>query len=218
MPTRQHQADFEESLMCALNRKEIVDSISSIIIKAVESHFTAKFNEIENRISSLEKEICILKTNNNSITTDVSPESQKQMEKKLDDIQQKNKNNNIRFIRVPEAENEDVKDKIIKIIRNKMKIDIDESSMVAFRVGQKKENQKPRHIKVCFNDSALKMNVYRKKTSLKGTKYIIKEDLTVLRLNAIKEASTKYGFKNVWSMNGNIFAKTEQGVKKISIY
>lgn len=62
--------------------------------------------------------MCILKSNNKSITTDDSPETQKQIEKKLDDIQQKYKNNNIRVIQVPEAENDDVKDIVISIIRN----------------------------------------------------------------------------------------------------
>lgn len=54
------------------------------------------------------------------------------------------------------------------------------------------------------------------RTAVNATNYIIKEDLALLRLDTVKEAWTKYGFKNVCSMNGIIIAKTEQGVMKIS--
>nr|CAH7762044.1 unnamed protein product [Callosobruchus chinensis] len=43
----------------------------------------------------------------------------------------------------------------------------------------------------------------------------MKEDLTALRLGIVKEASDKYGFKNVWTLNGNVFAKTNSGVERI---
>lgn len=77
----------------------------------------------------------------------------------------------------------DGKDKIIKIIRNKMKNDVDESSMLAFRVGQKKENRKTPQVR--FNELALKINIYRKKTSLRGTNCIMKEGVKKISINSI---------------------------------
>nr|CAH7719785.1 unnamed protein product [Callosobruchus chinensis]CAH7738925.1 unnamed protein product [Callosobruchus chinensis] len=49
---------------------------------------------------------------------------------------------------------------------------------------------------------------------LKGSQIVMKEDLTVERMKIVKEASEKYGFKNVWTFNGNIFVKTDNKVEK----
>nr|CAH7741556.1 unnamed protein product [Callosobruchus chinensis] len=46
--------------------------------------------------------------------------------------------------------------------------------------------------------------LYNNKKLLKGTGYIMKEDLTAMRLRIVKEASDKYGFKNVWTLNNII--------------
>lgn len=59
------------------------------------------------------------------------------------------------------------------------------------------------------------MKVYNKKKCLKGTKIVIKENLTISRVNAVKLASEKYGFKNVFTANGQIFAKFYKRVQKI---
>nr|CAI5862648.1 unnamed protein product [Callosobruchus analis]CAI5865949.1 unnamed protein product [Callosobruchus analis] len=61
------------------------------------------------------------------------------------------------------------------------------------------------------------MLVYNKKKMLKGTRMVIKEDLTARRLKIVKTASDKYGFKNVWTVNGKIFGKTEKGVEKLGL-
>ncbi|CAH1961696.1 unnamed protein product [Acanthoscelides obtectus] len=82
------------------------------------------------------------------------------------------------------------------------------------RVGQKTCGR-PRHLVVTFKSNVIYSNIYNKKKSLKGTGVIIKEDLILLRLNLVKEAAEKYGFRNVWTRNGNIFAKTETGVEKV---
>lgn len=65
--------------------------ISTFIINEVELHLANKLREIENKISSLETEVFILKIINLLINTHVSPETQKRMEKKLDYIQQPTK-------------------------------------------------------------------------------------------------------------------------------
>nr|CAH7743093.1 unnamed protein product [Callosobruchus chinensis] len=52
---------------------------------------------------------------------------------------------------------------------------------------------------------------------LKGFNTVIKEDFTVLRLKLMNAASEKYRYRNVWSTNGAIFAKTGNGVEKLSL-
>nr|CAH7764617.1 unnamed protein product [Callosobruchus chinensis] len=142
---------------------------------------------------------------------------QKTMEQKLDKVQQHIKNNNLRLMQVPEAEGENLLDKVYDVFTNKMKVDINKSEITAvYRVGRRNDT-KPRHVLVSFNDNSIKMAAYNKKKFLKGTKILIKEDLTLHRLKAVKVASEKFGFKNVWTVNGNIFVKTEKGVEKFSV-
>ncbi|CAH2002196.1 unnamed protein product [Acanthoscelides obtectus] len=56
---------------------------------------------------------------------------------------------------------------------------------------------RPRHLVVTFKSNVTKSSIYNKKKSLKRTSVIIKEDLTQLRLNMVKEAAKRYGFRNV---------------------
>lgn len=218
MPTRQTQADFEVTLINALKKKEVTDSITQIIIQTITSALSDKFKFYDNKISQLETEIeqlKILKSPNNN--TPNSMESQKNVEQKLDHLQQQHKNNTIRIMHLKEDEKENLTDKVMDIFEDKLKLPISHTQVVnAYRVG--KNTGSPRHVLVTFQDNATKMKVYSNKRLLKGTSLIMKEDLTVYRLNKMKSVSEEYGFKNVWSVNGSIFAKTDKGVQKINLY
>nr|CAH7754371.1 unnamed protein product [Callosobruchus chinensis] len=219
MPTRQSQADFEQTLIDALKKKNVADSISNVILQTVTAALNDKFNYYDDKIAQLETEIANLKLTNerNVGNTPVEGMHQKTMEQKLDNVQQHIKNNNLRLMQVPEAEGENLLDKVYDVFTNKMKVDINKSEITAvYRVGRRNDT-KPRHVLVSFNDNSIKMAAYNKKKFLKGTKIVIKEDLTLHRLKAVKVASEKFGFKNVWTVNGNIFVKTEKGVEKFSV-
>nr|CAH7731476.1 unnamed protein product [Callosobruchus chinensis] len=219
MPTRQSQADFEQTLIDALKKKNVADSISNVILQTVTAALNDKFNYYDDKIAQLETEIANLKLTNERNVGDTPVEGmhQKTMEQKLDNLQQHIKNNNLRLMQVPEAEGENLLDKVYDVFTNKMKVDINKSEITAvYRVGRRNDT-KPRHVLVSFNDNSIKMAAYNKKKFLKGTKIVIKEDLTLRRLKAVKVASEKFGFKNVWTVNGNIFVKTEKGVEKFSV-
>lgn len=218
--TRQNPtSDFEHSLVEALKKKNVVETISNLIITTITAHFSEKFQSYDDRISNLEAEIQRLnsqncESDNNSI--EERKQKQKEVEKKLDNIQQRLKNDNLRLMQIPEAEGEDIREKVKNIFKDKMNAEITESDIVSvYRVGKRSEN-KPRHTIVTFRDNVSKMKVFNKKKSLKGSRIVIKEDLTATRLDIMKTASEQYGFRNVWSVNGNIFAKTENGVERIN--
>lgn len=217
MPTRQAQADFDNTLIDALKKKEVADSITQIIIQTITSVLSDKFKFYDDKISSLEAEIEQLKTLKSDDNNPNTIESQKKVEQKLDNLQQQQKNNNIRIMHLKEEENENLTNKMIHIFRDKMKLSISNTQILnVYRVG--KNTESPRHVLVTFQDNATKMRVYNNKRLLKGSNLIIKEDLTVYRLNKMKSASDKYGFKNVWSVNGSVFAKTNKGIEKINVY
>lgn len=209
------QTSFEQSLIDALQSKSISDAITKIIINAVTSHLAEKFKEYDEKIAKLEDEIKNLKSTENGVQTNVSLENHKKLEQKVDNVQQHTKRNNIRLMGLKVTKNENIVEKVTEIIKNKMKVDMNSHDVVAaYRVGRN-TNDRPRHVVITFQDNKLRSIIFNKKKMLKGTGYVMKEDLTTYRLKIVNETSEKYGFKNVWTSNGNIFAKTETGVEKI---
>nr|CAH7714511.1 unnamed protein product [Callosobruchus chinensis] len=217
MATRKNQADFESTLMDALKKKSIAESISRMILETITSSLKEKFNYYDSKITELEKEVSCLKSKLNDTVNIQDNVDHKKVEQKVDNIQQHIRNNNLRIMSVPEAAGENLTEKVYDIFTNKMKVEINKSEIIAaYRVGRKLDD-KPRQILVTFQDNAIKMLTYNRKRFLKGSNIVIKEDLTVLRLNIMNAASEKYGYRNVWSTNGAIFAKTGNGVEKLSL-
>lgn len=56
-----------------------------------------------------------------------------------------------------------------------------------------------------FVSSKTKDTVIASRRKLKETKIVIKEDLTKARLDLLRRAQEKVGFRNVWSVNGKFF-------------
>lgn len=214
--TTRSKIEFEQSLIDALKKKNVIETISNLIINNVVSELTEKFKTYDDKIAQLEAEIIDLKSKNKDfIGIETEESKQKRVEQKLDSVQQHIKNNNIRLMNVPEAEDEDLQERIYDIFKNTMNVALEKSDLMSvFRVGRRNAN-KARHVLVTLKDNSKKMIVYNSKKKLKGSKIIMKEDLTVNRLNIIKIASDKYGFKNVWTINGIIFARTDKGVEKL---
>nr|CAH7737413.1 unnamed protein product [Callosobruchus chinensis] len=215
MATRKNQADFESTLMDALKKKSIAESISKMILETITSSLKEKFNYYDSKITELEKKVSCLKSKLNDTVNIQDNVDHKKVEQKVDNIQQHIRNNNLRIMSVPEAAGENLTEKVYDIFTNKMKVEVNKSEIIAaYRVGRKLDD-KPRQILVTFQDNAIKMLTYNRKRLLKGSNIVIKEDLTVLRLNMMNAASEKYGYRNVWSTNGAIFAKTGNGVEKL---
>lgn len=222
MNTRTGKVDFEQSLIDAFKKKNVVESITNLILNTITNELKEKFLTYDNKIAQLEADILELKTNisnnvPNLATIETEECKQKIVEQKLDSIQQHIKNNNIRLINFSETVNEDLHEKIISLFNNKLNVDMENENISSvYRVGRSNEN-KPRHVIISFKDNNKKMAVYNNKKLLKGSKIIMKEDLTINRLKCVTAASEKYGFKNVWTINGKIFVKNENGVEKISL-
>ncbi|CAH0558593.1 unnamed protein product [Brassicogethes aeneus] len=70
-----------------------------------------------------------------------------------------------------------------------------------YRVGNL-SNNKPRSVFVKLKNYADKVEIIKNRKKLKGTKIHIKEDLTKNKMEILTAASEKFGYKNVWSLNG----------------
>lgn len=214
MPTRQ-QTEFEKCLVEALRSANVASAISDAIINNISKRLAEKFNYYDVKISSLEAEIQMLKSNNKNIEIDSSKDLQ--VKQKVDSLEQRAKNNNIRLMGLKEVDNENTMDMIKNILDKKLKLSVDDADIVScYRVNQKLPNR-PKHVLITFRDNQLKNKIYRMKKMLKGSGIVMKEDLTIDRLKVVKETSEKYGFKNVWTFNGVIYAKGDNGVEKIDV-
>lgn len=217
MPTRQ-QTDFEKCLVEALRSANIASAISDAIISNISKRLAEKFNYYDAKITALEAEIQVLKSTNKNIEIDSSNDNHILVKQKVDSLEQRAKNNNIRLMGLKEVDNENTMNRVKDILDKKLKLSFDEGDIVScYRVNQK-ISDRPKHVLVVLRDNQIKNKIYRMKKMLKGTGIVMKEDLTIDRLTAVKETSEKYGFKNVWTYNGVIYAKTETGVEKIDIH
>lgn len=213
MATRQ-RLDFEKSLIEALKSESVIKSISDAIINTISREFAKKFTLYDAKIASLEAELEILRSNNNKLNDDSSEDSHKKLEQKVDSLEQRSRNKNIRIIGYEETDGENVLARVKELFVDKLNVSMSEEIVAVYRVGKVKEGR-PRQLLVTFNEVSSKNLIYMKKKYLKGTGLAIKEDLTLGRLRIVQEASEKYGFKNVWTFNGSIFAKSENGREKI---
>lgn len=216
MPTRQ-QADFEKSLVEALRSTNVASAISEAIITNITKKLAEKFTYYDTKISALEAEIKLLKSTTEISEKEPLNDERIQYKQKIDNLEQRSKNNNIRLMGLKEENNENTLDMVKHLLEQKFKMNVDDGDITAaYRVSQNTA-ERPKHIIIMFKDNQTKNKIFRVKKMLKGSNIVMKEDLTNERLKLVKEASDKYGYKNVWTFNGIIFAKTENGVEKISL-
>lgn len=216
MSTRQ-RTEFEKSLVEALKSANVANAISEAIINSVTKKLAEKFNLYDTKIASLEAEIQLLKSNHINSVDNIPDETQKKLQHKVDILQQETKKNNIRLMGLKECDNENSENcmkKVKELFATKLETPMNNEITAVYRAG-KKNMERPRHLVVTFSDTKIKNSIYNKKKLLKGTGIVMKEDLTLERLKIVKNLSEKYGFKNVWTANGNVFIKTEEGVERV---
>lgn len=203
--------EYEDLILQAFKKDSFVANISASISAIIEkqmSILTEKLIEkCEARISEFKTQIEVLKREN--------LELKKECEDKVDALEQYTRKNNLRIYGVPENSNEDVEAVFVNTLSTKLNIDISpEYIEICHRVGRRSEAV-VRPIIVKFASYKYKSLVYRHRSRLKGTKIVIKEDLTKNRDLQMKELLVKYGRNSVWSRDGMLFYKTNGNVHKI---
>ncbi|KAK3933313.1 RNA-directed DNA polymerase from mobile element jockey [Frankliniella fusca] len=112
------------------------------------------------------------------------------VEIKVDELEQYGRRNNLRIFGVPEKQKEDT-DSIVMEVSEKIGVHLNFSDIDrSHRVGRKGSSDRP--IIVKFVSYARRSEVFGNKKHLKNTKIIIREDLTVCRLQLLKEAVSKF--------------------------
>lgn len=175
------------------------------LIKKLDDKFSKRIEKLEGDVELVRKEMDTLRCENNTL------------KRKMDAQEQYSRNNNIRIFGLPYKKNEDVLKVVTDLFVNKIKIDINNSDIVNIhRVAAKNPSvDKPPAILIQFRDANKRTTVLKQRKMLKGSRIVIREDLTQFRLSLFKTAVGKFSEKNVWSLHGNIYIKSESGVHRI---
>ncbi|KAL4718230.1 hypothetical protein ACJJTC_015662 [Scirpophaga incertulas] len=109
--------------------------------------------------------------------------------------------------------NETLSNTVVSLLSNQLSLpDLTASSLHScYRLGSSMVTERPRPIVLRFSNYDLRSSVWGLKTKLKGTPYVITEFLTKYRQSLFTQARKHFGIRTVWSMEGNIFIKTENG-------
>ena len=116
-------------------------------------------------------------------------------------------------IEVSTQENTDIA--VLLLFNEKLGVDVHIKDIDrTHRIGRQKQKNKgaPRPIIVKFSNDNTRQRVFQARRKLKGTQITIVENLTSKRVAILSKVRNKFGVRNVWSLDGRIFAVVE-GVK-----
>lgn len=130
----------------------------------------------------------------------------------IDAMEQYSRRNNLRIYGVPESANELTDTVVMKICSEKLGVNVPfESIDCCHRLGKAENGTRPILIK--FVSRNCKDKVYNNKKKLKGTKIIVREDLTKKKAALMKEVQKKCG--TVWTNSCNIYTKIGGKIHRI---
>lgn len=169
------------------------------IVAAMKQSFESQINEIKKeyneKVSLLEKENFKLQDN-------------------YDSLEQYSRSNNIRIFGIQESDNENVYETVIKLCNDNLEVKIANTDIdVCHRLPSRNNQIKP--IIVKFTRRTVKDQIYNAKRKLKGTRIVIREDLTRKRQDLVKMAAGIVGVRNVFTRNGSVFIKRGENIHKI---
>lgn len=190
-----------------------IKTITESVAEAVTLSINKKLSWLEEKVTELKTEIKDVKQYYEKqinylegITKTIMNENSV-MHKKCDNMEQGMKKNNLRIFNYKETERENLKQDIIKFLKEKMAININNADIeLCYRVGKKTEARgKARGVFMKLRTYEMKQIIYGKKKLLKGTGVVVREDLTSVRLKMLNKAIEKTSLQNVWTNEGNIF-------------
>ena len=224
-------------------RKIINESVGSTIRIALNEHKIEVLESVTSKLSSLEAQLDIIGGENDLLRREnsVLKERVVKNEAKLTTITTTNNDNQtswqeamkwcneneqygrrwcLRIHGHPMKANENCKREVVGIVSHKLQIktltenDID----AAHRIGRPRDG-KPPAIIVRFFRRDWKEKVISSRRQLKGTGYVITEDLTSLNQKLLNRARFHEGVNAAWSWNGHIWCETKDGLKvKLHVY
>lgn len=183
--------------------KEFLEQISKTVTNVISSTVDAQFRKLEEENAELKRRIGRLES---ALDT---------QQKEVRRIEQHTRQNSLCIFGVPDTRGDSTKGKIVELLKKKFVINVQDSDISAcYRLGQYKED-KVRPVLVHFANITLRNEVFKRKSILKGAGVVIRENLSPSKLRLLKETVQKYGTGNVWTVQGEIYVKQRDRIKRL---
>ncbi|CAH1173898.1 unnamed protein product [Phaedon cochleariae] len=208
-------------------RSEDGDQLHQAIKSAVnklctsEAFITELTNSIFGKISeNIEEELESLRKKTSELEKKVQEQDEaiKLMFRNNERYEKWIRRNNIIVYGLEEVHEETILDQTLQIFNSNMNLKIKKSDIGScYRLG-KPNGKKTRPLLVHFFDGYVRQTIFSNKKCLKGTKYVIKEDLTKEQSTLFKLVMQKAGKDGkVWTNAGTIFLKlADNKISKIT--
>ncbi|CAG9823999.1 unnamed protein product [Phaedon cochleariae] len=215
--TREIKDEIKNAVSSALNSLLTEDFINKIAEKVTDSVLTSlnrKLSMLEQKVSDMDTRLNTIDSENSTVIHSLKSEIKELKKenvtvlKRYDYLEQETKMSNLRLFNLEESESGNTKNEVIKLLNSKMQLQLKENDIsVCTRVGKNTaNNEKPRGIFMKLSNPSIQQMIYKNKKLLKGTGVVMKEDLTIHRLNLMKKAIEKTSIRSVWTFSGNIYA------------
>lgn len=124
---------------------------------------------------------------------------------------------NVRVFGIKRHEGEDIREIVLKLFNDKIKVNIKETDIQnCYRVSAKnRSDNEPPAILVRFSTNVARSAVMKNRKQLKSTGVNVKEDLTKFRRDLLKAAVNKFTSKKAWCLNGNVYVKHNNVVHRL---
>lgn len=208
--TRGNSQSSQQQQMDENSLEIMINKVCAKFLNKIEEQFDKKFENLESKLnilcdkfSALEKAV----EKNEKIVCEIN--------KRMDEIEQNQRNKTLRFVGINESEGEQLVSTITNIVNItlKVKCTVTDISNI-YRVG-KPSNEKSRAILVEFVSYLKRNEIINARKLLKNTGIIMYEDLTGKRYKLLQLAKKKYGVHNAWTRGGRLYVKHNDMVKLI---
>lgn len=190
---------------------KIVAKLTVKVRDAVVDALSQSLKEARARIDELNTEVVRLRT---------ELERVEEVDKKVDELEQYQRRNNLRVFGIPERKDEDTDGIVLGLLRDKLAIDLPlERVERTHRVGRPRPpgddgETRPRPIIIRFRSYRDRRDVFSRKKGLKGSGITLREDLTSKRAQVLRQAIQLHGPRKVWTVDGRIVWENGEGTRR----
>lgn len=192
-----------------------------------------KVDFLENKVVDLQTEIQSIKTINRKLEEKAQEHAEeltqikyamKSREIQMNELEQYTRANSIRIYGLEDRNKNETAEEtsltVIKFLKNKLEMDFKVIDIdIAHRLGRFREDGN-RPVICRFSSRMNKMKVMKNRSSLKGSGYVIKEDLTLKNAKLLQEVAVISNVKAAWSDQGKVIALLDndtQGKQKVVV-
>lgn len=191
-----------ESMKCDYDKKiaELTESVT-FVSKKYDDQVTTNA-ELADKISELvrSQDYAVQKFNQDLYVQGGSIEAQEQYSRR----------NCLLFHGVAETEDENTDAHVINTVKEHLGITLHANDLDrSHRLGAPRQDKRARPIIAKFSRYNVRASVYAAKRKLKGSTLLLTESLTKRRVEVLNAARRRFGNRNVWTMDGELFTKQD---------